>query len=357
MTVIWHLLLIFCINVGRVPVVLSIPLHTLADCPIQPNDINFMHDAMLQEVEEPNSNLYARDSCIFKYFDLHALTGLDSGMSADVLNVQVEVIEFSTVPSAQIYSHCSNCIYEWGQSGSDSEFLCNNEASKNSNNRCFVGYSNMLREGSTNASYSRTSSSNVLTKDSRMLEFEQERYVSTSILVSGSLWSEFFHYDSTDQYRLVINPKSRTPSPVPGLPTRYNQPFPAYMVTNPVFIIPMITFHVGHVLIDVLEQVYQSMIAQYGEVRLDSLLVFDVAGAPEKGILLRKLKAHLYDPNQDVYGILLRLLTRNPVVTINSLQDDEFFRVNSPHHLVRGRSNSILFTDLHIGTLQAILCI
>lgn len=322
------------------------------DCPVQPSEVQFIHDSMLHEevgFDEQNID----EVCLFKFFDIDTLVDLsNSKLTSTILNVGVEVVEFNTVPSAQIYSHCSNCVYEWNTSidgissdaskrdiNSDSELVCHNSNNKNTNNRCFVGYSDVLR--------SRTNKTGVnshLTPSARVFEFPHDQYVSSSILVSGSLWSEFFHYDSTDQYRLIINPSSAASEH-----QQYRQPYPAYVVTNPVFIIPMITFHVGHVLIDVLEQVYQSMMAHYGEVRLDSLLVFDVAGAPEKGVLIRKLRSHLFDAQHDVYGILLRLLTRNPVITMDSLQDDEFFRVNSGHRRVQGRTNSILFMDLHIG--------
>jgi hypothetical protein len=36
-----------------------------------------------------------------------------------------------------------------------------------------------------------------------------------------------------------------------------------YYIDKPVFILPLITFHVGHILIDVIEQLYNTMIDSY----------------------------------------------------------------------------------------------
>jgi hypothetical protein len=348
---------VFTIWVFNVLLGLSSISARAADCPVQPTDVRFMQSAMQEEISGFGGDTNEAGDCLFKFFDVVDLSKAVDGtssVSADILNVRVEVNEFSTVPSAQIFSHCSNCVYEWGgsaQSGGG-DYLCHNSNGGGTNNRCFVGYTDVLRSipgGMPNASQS-ASSGSILSAASREFIFPPEYYVSTSVLISGSLWSEFFHYDSTDQYRLVINPTNREVSAVDvAIAVPHRQPFPAFMVTNPVYIIPMITFHVGHVLIDVLEQVYHSMVAHYGEVRRDSLLIFDVAGASEKGVLIRKLRSHLYDPKHDLYAVLLRLLTRNPIITIDSLQDDRFFGANGAHHRVVGRSNSILFADLHIG--------
>ena len=55
---------------------------------------------------------------------------------------------------------------------------------------------------------------------------------------------------------------------ITGNKDRDNDNVTSYMyVDRPVFIIPMITFHPGHILVDILEQVYGAMIKAYGRVR------------------------------------------------------------------------------------------
>jgi len=62
------------------------------------------------------------------------------------------------------------------------------------------------------------------------------------IQLSSSLWKEFFHTYSNDRYfATTIQPES-----VAGFRN---------LVSRPVYILPMITFHFGHILIDLLEPV------------------------------------------------------------------------------------------------------
>jgi hypothetical protein len=62
------------------------------------------------------------------------------------------------------------------------------------------------------------------------------------IQLSSSLWREFFHTYSNDRYfATTIQPES-----VAGFRN---------LVSRPVYILPMITFHFGHILIDLLEPV------------------------------------------------------------------------------------------------------
>lgn len=59
--------------------------------------------------------------------------------------------------------------------------------------------------------------------------------------LSSSLWREFFFTQSNDQYYSKISDCGNT--------VEFN------VIERPVFILPMITFHIGHILIDLLEQV------------------------------------------------------------------------------------------------------
>ena len=40
----------------------------------------------------------------------------------------------------------------------------------------------------------------------------------------------------------------------------------------------MISFHLGHIIVDVIEEIYHNMMNTYGEIRMDSLLIIDVGG-------------------------------------------------------------------------------
>jgi hypothetical protein len=97
----------------------------------------------------------------------------------------------------------------------------------------------------------------------------------------------------------------------------------------------MLTLHVGHLLVDLLEQVYHSMILEYGKVRKDSIIIIDVANADERRILQEKVKLHTNDDN-DSFGLIFKALTDAPILTIDnlaSLSDDI----------------SIIFKHLHLG--------
>ena len=82
-----------------------------------------------------------------------------------------------------------------------------------------------------------------------------------SVDLSWSLWGEFFHADMSDQYRVHINP------PISGGNHAYHPQPPKYVVRSPTFIVPIITLHVGHVLIDVLQQIYITIMEDYGRAR------------------------------------------------------------------------------------------
>jgi len=51
-----------------------------------------------------------------------------------------------------------------------------------------------------------------------------------------------------------------------------------YYVDRPVYILSILTIHIGHILVDLLESVYYNMMSNYGEIRRDAILVFSVAG-------------------------------------------------------------------------------
>ena len=183
-------------------------------CPIQPNEIVKGLAHMKEESMSLNISLpFSEGVCIFQSFD--AMTKNNTSFDVDYV-----VSSVHTVPSAQSWMHCKNCYF--------SAKLMSQSNGKNQ----FVGY---------------TSGYEIETP-----------HTSTTIDASSSLWSEFFHYDLSDQYQLVIDPLMCTQldSPIGTCASSTAQRIvPRFIVTQPVYIIPLITLHVGHVLIDVLEQV------------------------------------------------------------------------------------------------------
>jgi hypothetical protein len=101
--------------------------------------------------------------------------------------------------------------------------------------------------------------------------------------MTWSLWGEFFFSNQNDQYSANIVDINNYIS------VNRRRTSKVYLVKRPVFVLPMITLHVGHVLIDLLEEIYYSMLDRYGRVRVDSLIVLDVAGNDERSILQEKI--------------------------------------------------------------------
>jgi hypothetical protein len=64
------------------------------------------------------------------------------------------------------------------------------------------------------------------------------------------LWGEFFSSAHNDQFRGRVH---RYPATELGA---LIEPESVYIIRRPVFVLPMITLHVGHVLVDLLEQVF-----------------------------------------------------------------------------------------------------
>ena len=94
--------------------------------------------------------------------------------------------------------------------------------------------------------------------------------------LTASLWGEFFFESQNDFIQADVR-DSRESIP------------PLLYIERPVFLLPLITLHPGHVLVDVLQQVYGAMMKSYGRVRRDSLLLLDVASNEERSILTRKI--------------------------------------------------------------------
>ena len=143
--------------------------------------------------------------------------------------------------------------------------------------------------------------------------------VVVKIFLSWSLWGEFFHSSRNDQYmaKFTVDIKLKN------------------MINVPVFFIPVLTFHIGHLLIDVLEQTYHTMTKFYDKVQYNSLIVIDVAGLEERNILKDKLFYNIYNQEYDTYGQILQSLSHLPIMSA-----DQFFSLSK---------DGVIFKDLHIG--------
>jgi hypothetical protein len=99
----------------------------------------------------------------------------------------------------------------------------------------------------------------------------------------------------------------------------------------------MITFHIGHILIDLLEQIYSSMLQHYGEVRADSLIVVDVAGEEERAVLGDKLLNTFRANRANAFGAVFRaLLADKPLVALQAFAQ-------------AAERQGAVFADLHLG--------
>jgi len=149
--------------------------------------------------------------------------------------------------------------------------------------------------------------------------------------LSWSLWSEFFHHFNNDKYSAKI---------VSLDPTSHSYHRMKYYIHRPVYIIPTITLHIGHILIDILEQIYHSHMKHYGRIRTDSLLILDVANKAERDVLQQKIDANLglmRDDVTDSLAVLMRAFTDLPIYSYELLDE------------LRILEGGVIFADLHIG--------
>jgi len=72
-----------------------------------------------------------------------------------------------------------------------------------------------------------------------------------AVNATWSYWAEFFHHDRADLIQVKRHASGEEMKP------------PRHMVDQPVFVLPILTLHPGHVLADVVEQVHTSMVAHY----------------------------------------------------------------------------------------------
>jgi hypothetical protein len=170
-------------------------------------------------------------------------------------------------------------------------------------------------------------------KDNKFILFQSDVVNSSKTVeidLSWSLWGEFFFSTRNDQYKAEVMHEDY----LDHIDIKSEKLF---LIDRPVYILPIITLHVGHILIDLLQQVYSSMISIYGVVRSDALIVLDVAGDDERIILQEKINVNSHSSDVDAFGIVLNLLTDLPILSMQTFNE------------ICDKNSFVLFTDVHIG--------
>ena len=242
-----------------------------SDCPQQPSLVTEVYDRM-----GTDNNIRA---CLFR-----SITDLE-GSTLHELASHVSLNEKNSVPDSQGWSRCQNCGWDQGK---------------------FLLIQSLSEDNNSNAT--------------------------SRIELSWSLWGEFFHWLRNDQIHgdVVKNEYINT-----ILQRNRDDNVMSYYIDRPVYILPMITLHVGHVLIDLLEQVYWSMMKTYGKVRRDALFILDVANEDERHVLQEKIYINSYQ--FDTFYAIITMFTDVPIFAVDLL------------HVLGAQRNFILFKDLHLG--------
>jgi hypothetical protein len=111
------------------------------------------------------------------------------------------------------------------------------------------------------------------------------------------------------------------------------------MISTPIFVVPMLCYQVGHLLIDFMEQMYSSMLEVYGLIRLDSVFVVSVAQVNQNAELQRILDRFVNSLDESSYGYMIHWLTNRPVIS-----SEEFVS-----QLNTISAKMVFFSDIHFG--------
>jgi hypothetical protein len=146
-----------------------------------------------------------------------------------------------------------------------------------------------------------------------------------SVDLSWSQWSDFFKLrNDLHRTKKIVNTTVSVGS---------------ILISNPIFVFPLIEYHPGHLLVDFMEQVYSSMLEVYGEVRMDALIVLDVSPPPRRPLLKQLLDGLVNSLDDQAYGYMIRWLTSETVLSFG-----DFVR-----KLETLSENDIIFSHIHFG--------
>ena len=110
-----------------------------------------------------------------------------------------------------------------------------------------------------------------------------------------------------------------------------------FYINRPVYILPIISIHPGHILVDAIQQIYDSMLEHYGHFVSNALIFITVSNRAENKILAEKITKHFYDSNVDTIGLLLASMSNLPIQPLSVLLKSA------------SKSKMIIFEELHIG--------
>ena len=108
-----------------------------------------------------------------------------------------------------------------------------------------------------------------------------------------------------------------------------------HIVKPPTFIIQILNLHFGHVLIDLLEPLYHTMMSEYGQIVRDSI-IFIESGSHEDQAMVSTLIDDFFHPSRDMPQGMLRFLTANAIHSKAALD-------------LLSSSSNVCFERLHVG--------
>jgi hypothetical protein len=167
-----------------------------------------------------------------------------------------------------------------------------------------------------------------------------------SLVVSSIKWRGFFH-DKPELIRAKLEEegvsygsqvKQSSASGRDSLMSREKQVCDL-VIKRPVFVFSILTWQVGHLLVDVLEPLYYTMMSQYGRVptELGPILIFEVASQDEGTVFLEKLISTIHE--LDTPYRMLKYFTKKGTA---------FHTTNALRAFIKQKGR-VCFSDLHAG--------
>lgn len=215
-----------------------------------------------------------------------------------------------SVPSPQIWSRCEHCAMEIDEQDVLKVVL--------------FDPSNHIKQSTVSSMSSSSSTS------------------SEDFVISSNKWRGFFH----DQPEMIygefeeegVSFVNSVKSPNMNQETKHRMCH--NFITRPVFIFSILTWQVGHLIVDVLEPLYYTMMSQYGRIpiELKPILIFEVASQKEGSVFLEKLISTIHD--LDTPYNMLKYFTKNGTA---------FHTTSALRSLVKSVVGRVCFADLHVG--------
>ena len=193
--------------------------------------------------------------------------------------------------------------------------------------------------------------------------------------LSSSKWRGFFHTQpegaiarfapSTETFANAIIQRSNSSNSSSSVRDQIRHPHQhreqcQRLVTRPVFVFSILTWQVGHLLVDVLEPLHATMVQHYGRIptELSPVLVFEVANDEEQHVLLEKLISDVWERDTPFSLLKVFVGSAGAVHTTNALR--QLLRADAAGERTTGSgidskynndgdAGLTCFTDLHLG--------